>query len=280
MIPDEKLVKLQELFGGRADISMAFIFGSHAKGQPISESDVDVAVYFKPVGSELEWEEDRDYDGEDSLWLDIEKVIERNTDFVVLNRAPSGLASEILRTGIPIIIKDRNLYWRFFSLASSAAEDFRKIIMDWWAIKERSRSLTEEDRIRLVNVSDFLAAELKDLPQFKTITQNEYQEDSHKRRELERLVENIINASIDMAKITLGSQKERLPDTYAQVMLSLNKLAGFDKNIADVLAEFAKLRNLLTHEYLDIRFSKITKFLESAERVYGYLSDFAKNKLK
>ena len=28
---------------------MAFLFGSHAKGQVLFDSDVDIAVYFKPV---------------------------------------------------------------------------------------------------------------------------------------------------------------------------------------------------------------------------------------
>ncbi len=117
---------------------MAFLFGSYAKGRQISESDLDVAVYFRPESGELEWETNLDY-GEDSLWLDLDRVAGQNTDLVVLNRAPAGLASEILRTGIPLVIKDRNLYLRLLNLVSQAAEDFRTVTEDWWAIKERSR---------------------------------------------------------------------------------------------------------------------------------------------
>lgn len=279
MITNEKLIKLKELFEGWANVSMAFIFGSYAKGTQISESDVDVAVYFKPESQEIEWEEDRDYEGEDALWLDIEKIIGRNTDLVVLNRAPSGLASEILRTGQPIIIKDKNLYWRFSATADSGAEDFRAITKDWWAIRERSQSLSEEDKRRLIRLVDFLQNELSEINKFRDISQKEYQFDNDFRRNIERWVENIVNSSIDVAKILLASEKKQLSETYAELLRDLSALEGFDESVAQTLGEFAKLRNLLAHEYLDIRFSKIKKFLESAERVYGYLLNFAKNKL-
>lgn len=278
-ISQKKLADLKHFFSQKPEISMAFVFGSHAKGQPISESDVDIAVYFKPIGRELEWEEERDYN-EDRLWVEIESIVGQDTDLVVLNRARSTLASEILRTGIPIIIKDRGLYLRFLLTISSAAEDFRKIIMDWWAIKERSRSLTEEDRLKLVNIADFLTTELEDSSEFTAINQSEYFSNPHKRRELERLVENIANASIDIAKTILASQKERLPDTYVKIMLSLGKLPGFDEKVAENLSNLAKLRNLLAHEYLDIRFAKIRKFLDSAADLYGYLLDFTKKFLE
>lgn len=258
---------------------MAFLFGSHAKGQPISESDVDIAIYFVPKDREIEWEEDKDYKEEDALWLDIEKIVGCNTDLVVLNRAPSGLASEILRTGTPIIIKDRNLYWRFFSLVGSAAEDFREIIKDWWAIRERSRSLSQEDKMKLMRAADFLQNELAEIEKFLAIDQREYQNNNDTRRNLERWIENIVNSSIDIAKTLLASEKKQLPETYAELLRSLGLLNGFDEGIAQALGEFAKLRNLLAHEYLDIRFSKIKKFLEKAEDIYGHLLGFAKSKI-
>jgi uncharacterized protein YutE (UPF0331/DUF86 family)/predicted nucleotidyltransferase len=276
---EDKIPKLRKFFSQRPEISMVFIFGSHAKGGVISESDLDIAVYFKPAGRKLEWEEEREYPGEDQLWLEIDKLAGQNTDLVVLNRAPSGLAYEILRTGIPLIVKDRNLYWRFFLLVGLAAEDFRQITKDWWAIKQRSQSLSEEDKQRLMRTVDFLEAELAEIGKFKGISQEEYKKNKDQRRNLERWAENIVNASIDIAKIILASSKEPLPETYAEVLRSLGKFDDFNKEIAEKLAEFAKLRNLLAHEYIDLSFAKIRKLLDSAEKTYGQLIEFSKKKI-
>lgn len=276
---EDKIQKLKEFFNQRPEVSMAFVFGSHTKDRAISESDLDIAVYFKPAGRELEWEEEKEYSGENELWLEIDKLAGQNTDLVVLNRAPSGLAYEILRSGIPLVIKDRNLYWRFFSLVGLAAEDFRQITKDWWAIKQRSQSLGEEDKQRLMRTVDFLEAELAEIGKFKGINQEEYKGNKDQRRNLERWAENIINASINVAKIILASSKEPLPETYAEVLRSLGKSDDFNRETAEKLAEFAKLRNLLAHEYMDLRFEKIRKLLDSAEETYGQLIKFSKKKI-
>ncbi len=274
---DKKIQRLRDFFTDKPEISMAFIFGSYAKGKNISESDIDVAVYFKPEGKEIEWEEEKEYTDEDRIWGDIESILGIDTDMVVLNRARSGLAYEVLRAGIPVIIKDRNLYWRFFSLVGSAAEDWRDLVDDYYRIYQRSRSLTKEDRARLEKIIIFLENELRDYPKFRSLDQKEFQENVSKRREVERWVENIANSSIDIAKIILASNKESLPDTYIEIMRSLGKMKNFDQKTAEKLADFAKLRNLLAHEYLDLRFAKIKKFLEFAEEIYGRLLKFSKN---
>ena len=46
------------------------------------------------------------------------------------------------------------------------------------------------------------------------------------------------------------------------------------------MADFTKLRNILAHEYLDIRFKQIKKFIDDAQPAYQYLLNFAKNLLK
>lgn len=253
---------------------MAFLFGSWAKGREIAVSDVDIAVYFIPSSRELEWEETKEYPGEDALWVEIEKILEKDVDLVVLNRAPTILAAQIMRAGVPIIIKDRNLYWRLLSLFTDSAEYFSQILNDWWVIRERSRSLSEADAQRLKYVLSFLGAELKDQPRFSEITQQNYEQNNSIRREAERWVENINNAAIDIAKILLASQKKELPETYASI---LSALEGFPASAAQQLAEFAKLRNILAHEYLDLRFKKIKRFIDAAPELYSKLLNYAKS---
>lgn len=106
---------------------MAFLFGSYVKGQAIFDSDVDIAVYFKPKERRLEWEEVSEYPEESKIWTDTEKILGKNVDVLVLNKAPSLIAFDVLRTGIPLIIKDRSLYLRFLLLISSSDRDARHL---------------------------------------------------------------------------------------------------------------------------------------------------------
>ncbi len=258
---------------------MAFLFGSYAKERETLDSDLDVAVYFKPPGKEVEWEEAKEYTEEDTLWEAIEKKAGVNTDLIVLNRAPSTLASTIIQEGIPIIIKNHSLYWRYYLIVSSEATAFRDFMEDFWRIKQRSGSLSEIDRERLLRIVDFLEEELKEYPNFKNITQETFERESAKRRNLERWVENIVNASIDIAKILLASEKKRIPQTYHDVLKNLSLLKGFHTRTADNLARFVKLRNILAHEYLDLRFKRIKYFIQESEHDYKTLLSFVKTLL-
>jgi uncharacterized protein YutE (UPF0331/DUF86 family)/predicted nucleotidyltransferase len=273
---NKKIKLLKIYFSQRQEVSMAFVFGSFAKGLAISESDFDIAVYFKPKGSSLEWEEVEEYESEDEMWGEIEKLVGRKTDFVVLNRAPSTLFYSVLQEGIPIIIKDKLLHLRLFLAISSAAEYFREFVSDFWKIKQRSFSLNEIDKERLIKIIDFLETELADYKKFYNLDQRVYETDSTTRRNVERWAENIVNSSIDVAKILLASEKQRIPQTYREILEELALLPDFDAETAKKLSQFAKLRNILAHEYLDIRFIQIKKFIDESETVYKKLVDFVK----
>jgi len=133
---DQMLKNLKDYFEKRDDVLMAFLFGSYAKSMPHIESDIDIAVYFRTKSNRLEWEEfDIKYEGEDEIWLDLEKLLKRNVDFIVINRARSSIANSAIN-GIPIIIKDRGLYLDFMLRITTEAEDFRETVEDYWRIKQ------------------------------------------------------------------------------------------------------------------------------------------------
>lgn len=116
---------LQQYFSKRRDIAFAFLFGSGAKGKMRKESDLDIAVYFQPE-RDLEWEEfDKTYKNENRMALDLERLLKREVDLIVLNRAKAILADEILRKGNPIVIKDRGIFLDYFCIISDEAEDMR-----------------------------------------------------------------------------------------------------------------------------------------------------------
>ena len=277
---DETIKRLKEYFTEKPQIAMVFIFGSYAKDQETVESDIDIAVYFYPETSELEWEETGSYEGEDDIWNEVEKITRIRTDMVVLNRAPSTLAYSIVQEGFPIIIKDRSLYLRFYLLISAAAEDFRNLVKDFWRIKNRSSSLTEIDRDRLIRILDFLGSELADYGEFSEIDRKLYLTESATRRNVERWIENIINSSIDIAKILLASDGKRIPQTYREILQNLSLFRNFNCETAEKLAGFSKLRNILAHEYIDIRYRQIENFIQNAEMVYKELESFVRTYLE
>lgn len=136
---DDIVGKLKSYFEKRKDISMAFLFGSWAKCRECIDSDVDIAIYFEPKGHTVEWE-NTDFwsDDEKSIWLDIEKIIEKEVDLLVLNRAFPTIADSALK-GIPIIIKNRNLYMGFLLRITSEAIDFRQWVESYWDFKEKMK---------------------------------------------------------------------------------------------------------------------------------------------
>lgn len=140
--------ELRNYFIQRENVVLAFLFGSAAKGSLTVESDIDIAVYFRPPkgmnGIETEYI-DKD---EDSIWRDMEIIAERNVDFVVLNRAPAALLCSVFEEGLPLSIQDESIYHQLYIRASTEAEDFHGFVKDFWAIKQRSRSLSEADNDR------------------------------------------------------------------------------------------------------------------------------------
>ena len=129
--------------------------------------------------------------------------------------------------------------------------------------------MESEIKVRLIKHVNFLQEELKDFEGFESLSWEEYNLSRDKRRNVERWVENIINSSIDIAKIILASESLTLPDTYKEIVVSLSLVSMFDKKSMEDLSRWVKLRNIITHEYLDIRWKSIKKFIKEAEPMYG-----------
>ena len=264
MDDQEKIRHLGEYFKKSGDVAMAFLFGSRVKGYARRISDWDIAVYFKtPKDTPLELESEREYPESHEIWGELEKIVGGPVDLVILNRAAPALVFSVLNRGLPLIIKDRTLYLRLLSKTHYEAVDFWQFTRDFLRIRERSRSLSAEDKSGLIRHLIFLENELQDIEFFRKVTQQQYTQDRAVKRNLERWVENIVMASMDIAKIMLSSEKKEVPDSYRETLRSLG-LHQFDDKFASSFADFAELRNIIAHEYLELRWKRIQKFIEQA----------------
>lgn len=122
------LETLKEFFKNKENIAMAFLFGSVAKGKATKESDIDIAVYLK------EYDEKFVY----GLWNELEDLLKREVDLIVLNIANATVAWEALR-GKKIIINDHDFYINYMLEVSMEAEDFRKTVLDIYRYRQERR---------------------------------------------------------------------------------------------------------------------------------------------
>ncbi len=128
--------------------------------------------------------------------------------------------------------------------------------------------MKEELKQRLLKHIDFLEVELRDYSKFMQLEQAEYREDRDKRRNVERWVENIINSSIDISKVVLTLENINLPDSYKEIVLLISVVKELKIDSTESLSYWVKFRNIISHEYLDIRWASIKKFISETEPLY------------
>lgn len=273
--------KLKEYFEKRDDVAMAFVFGSQARKRAGKVSDWDIACYLKPsLDAGVEWENNRDYPAEKEIWNDLVDILETdNVDLIILNRAPASIAASSIQ-GLPLVIKDRRLYLEFMLTVTREAEDYYQTVQEYADIYWRSKSLNEEDRNILQKRLIFLDSELKDIDKFRNLTQVKYERDSMKRRGVERWIENLINATIDISKTILASEKRPVPSSYKEILRTIGSVPDFPEDLASQLADWAAFRNILAHEYLDIRWKRIEDFIKKSEPYLRKFLEIVQNKLK
>ena len=276
-----QLNQLQQLFAQHPDVAFAMLFGSAASGRQVAESDVDIAVYFVPaaaaesdVGIDFERPNAR-FASEAKLWAASEEICGREVDFVVLNRAPATVAAAALLTGHRLALNHPGLYRAYFNAVTSLAEEERAFAEDYIRVRRRSRSLAPVDRDRLLRTLDYLRTELEDASMYRDLSAARFQTDRHYRRGLERWVENLVNASIDIAKIVLASESIAVPQTYYAQITRLREIPEFAP-LSEQLAANTRVRNALAHEYLDLRHAQVSSVAAAAApELYSALADAA-----
>jgi uncharacterized protein YutE (UPF0331/DUF86 family) len=116
---------------------------------------------------------------------------------------------------------------------------------------------------------DYIEIQLSDLPKFDSLDWKTYRTDRDVQRNVERLIENVVNATIDVAKIVLVGEDIEMPGNYRDIVLELGTIGVLSGEEAIKIAEYAKLRNILAHQYLDIKWEKISYFIKNASNDYN-----------
>ena len=141
--------------------------------------------------------------------------------------------------------------------------------------------MRQTDRSRILSSLGYLEKELSFLPQYKhEVDWKAYQTERSKRLEIERWVENLINATLDISKVLLFVRGEEIPETSREILFKAGSFV-FDKETeTEAFSELAKIRNTLAHRYLDMKWEDIKRFIQLVPECYPRFVGFARKEAR
>lgn len=121
---------------------------------------------------------------------------------------------------------------------------------------------------------------LEELAPFEELSLSEYEEDFLRRKAIERLLQEVIEAAVDTNLHLLRALDRPTPPDYYASFVQMGKAEVIPGDVAEALAPAAGLRNRLVHEYDEIQdeivLSAISEslalFRRYARAVDGYLT--------
>ena len=115
---------LEQYFASLDGVVLAYLFGSHARGQAWAHSDVDVAVLL-----EGRPDNDRCFDMRLEAIGGLMGILHTNdVDVLILNQAPPALRYAVLRDGIILFCRDRQAMIEFRVRTLNEYLDFKPIL--------------------------------------------------------------------------------------------------------------------------------------------------------
>lgn len=131
-----ELEKLQSFFDGEEPVLVAYLFGSHARGEADILSDVDVAVFLSKIPPSL-------LDFHLRLIDNLSRILGKDVDVVVLNLVGSLLKYQVVRYGKPVYSRRERERVQFEARTMNEYLDFSRVLEEYdrCLMEEISRSM-------------------------------------------------------------------------------------------------------------------------------------------
>ena len=110
---------------------------------------------------------------------------------------------------------------------------------------------------------------LKALEPIKDMARDEYIKDIYKRKAAERLLQELIEAAIDINTHIIVQTGHAAPDDYYESFIKAGELKIISADLAERLAPSAGLRNRLVHEYDLLEHSMVLNAVRMAQELYA-----------
>jgi len=125
---------------------------------------------------------------------------------------------------------------------------------------------------RISDSLQFIALEIKEFEEdYIKVSWEEYKADRKLQKLMDRTVENIFTALIELCG-TILTQQGIAVESYAQVLSEYSRRLGFSEEEQQVLAKIALQRNRLAHRYLNFRWQSINMFVKNKPLILRLLS--------
>lgn len=115
---------------------------------------------------------------------------------------------------------------------------------------------------------------LKALEVIRDMSRDDYARDIYRRKAAERLLQELIEAAVDINTHISVQTGNGAPDDYFQSFIKMGEIAVLSPDFAASLAPSAGLRNRLVHEYDFIDNALVLESVKTAGELYSrYVSD-------
>jgi len=133
--------------------------------------------------------------------------------------------------------------------------------------------MTELDRALVRRKLAAIARNLADLAPIEALTLPQYLEDRLRRKAVERLLQEVVEAGVDVNLHVLRTLGVPLPGDYYTAFIDIGRHGVVSPDLAERLAPAAGLRNRLVHQYDEIDDAIVLRAVADARRDFGaYLS--------
>lgn len=127
-------------------------------------------------------------------------------------------------------------------------------------------------RGRIIDSIRFISEEMKEFQdEYSGKTWKEYQEDRKIQKLMDRTVENILTALIEVCGTFLTEQRIAV-ESYSEAFKKTGKVLGFSEAEQEDLAKLAVQRNRLAHRYLNFRWQALKMFTEKRDLIVGLIT--------
>jgi len=109
---------------------------------------------------------------------------------------------------------------------------------------------------------------LRALEPIRKMTLKEYIQELYKRKATERLLQELIEAAIDINTYIIVQTGNKVPDDYYESFIKLGELNIISSHLSEKLAPSAGLRNRLVHGYDMLEHSMVLAAVRRTEELY------------
>ncbi len=240
-------------------VQFAYLFGSHARGQALPHSDVDVGVYLGEPNEKTRLEIQA------SLLSDLMRALHtEDVDLVLLDQAPPRFAYNVIQ-GKPIYSANERARARAETKILSRYYDERPAILEYYRFLHRqirAGKMTERtpEMIDGELVSERLAhirKTLNLLKRFRDISQEEFIADEDTKDLSAHRLQTCIEAMADISNHLVAAMGLEKPTERRDAPMVLAKHGILPKNLGEQLAQAVSMRNRIVHGYSDLNPSEL-----------------------